>query len=332
MGFKPDNKQLSEWYLLLSQQLDAGITLSQAIQLTDTISGQNRADLVTHLDEGMDPAEVFERYAPWMPPTDRKLIAAANASGKLPEVLTNLSIRRTAMHENIQRAISSCIYPIVVVHMAALVTPIFTLIDFTTHTGSLTFHPDRYLASVSTALGITWALIIAAGAMLKQNNPRALSLFPIIRHYSVLQSIADFSSLLSSFLKAGVTVDIAWMEAGTVSRDKALADYADKIALEAREGTPPSKMLNPKASPLPPEFISLYVSGEQTGQLDKNLDLLARLFQEKANLKLKQASEWYPIMIFLCVAVYVGFGLVRFYTQYLDLLMSIIRPGHRVGM
>jgi len=279
----------------------------------------------------MDTAEVFERFAPWMPGTDRRIIAAAHQSGKLPEVLRTLSERRLAIAENVQRGVSACIYPIFIVHLAALVTPIFDLIDFTTVQGSVTFHPDRYLSAALTAIGIAWVLIAIAGAFLKQNNPRVLAWLPIIRNYSALQSIADFAALLSAFLKAGATFDVAWHEAGEACRDPRLMEYADRIAAQAREGTPPGALLNPKDTPLPPEFISLYISGEQTGQLDKNLDLLTRLFQEKANLKLKQASEWYPIAIFLCVAVYVGWGIVRFYMSYLDLLMSIIRPGHKVG-
>jgi general secretion pathway protein F/type IV pilus assembly protein PilC len=146
-----------------------------------------------------------------------------------------------------------------------------------------------------------------------------------------MQSYADFATLLGSFLKAGATFELAWREAGESSQDSRLGDYACRIADGARDGVPPGKMLNPKETYFPPEFISLYISGEQTGQLEKNLDLLARLFQEKANLKLKQASEWYPIVVFLCVAVYVGWGIVRFYNQYLDLLMSILRPGHTLG-
>ena len=234
------------------------------------------------------------------------------------------------MHENIQRGIGATIYPIFIVHLAALVTPVFSLVEFTTG-GNLIMHVDRYVPQVVAAIGIAWALIILVGTLLRQNNPRVLAYFPIIRNYSKLQAIADFAALISSFLKAGATFEVAWGEAGSSSRDPRLAEYAQKIADSARNGIAPGSLLNPKQGPLPPEFVSLYISGEQTGQLEKNLDLLSTLFQEKANLKLKQASEWYPIFIFLCVAVYVGYGIVKFYTQYLDLLMSIVRPGHKVG-
>lgn len=325
-----NNKQLAEWYLLLGQQISAGITLAQAVQLTDGLSAGNRLDIVSALEQGTEAVEVFERYAPWMPATDRKLIAAAMQSGRLPEVLTTLSVRRNAVHENIQKGISATIYPIFIVHLAAIVTPIFTLMEFTM-SGNVILHWERYVPQVTMAIGIAWALIVIIGLLLKQNNPKVLGMFPIIRHYSQLQSISDFASILSSFIKAGATFEVAWVEAGTASRDPELLAYAERIAANVRGGVAPGAMLNPKDGILPPEFVSLYISGEQTGQLDRNLDLLAILFQEKANLKLKQASEWYPIFIFLGVAVYVGFGIVKFYSQYLDLLMSIIRPGHKAG-
>lgn len=325
-----NNKQLAQWYLLLAQQLEAGITLAQAVRLSGVIPERHSLAIAQALESGMEAAEAFERYAPWMPVIDRRLIAAANQAGKLPEVLTGLSIRRNEMHEQLQRAVSATIYPIFIVHLAALVTPIFSLIEFT-QSGSLNIHLDRYLPQVFTAIGIAWALIIFVGTLLRQNNPQVLKVFPIIRTYSQLQAIADFASLLNSFLKAGATFEIAWREAGEASRDGRLREYADMISNQARGGVAPGTLLNPKTGPLPTEFVSLYVSGEQTGQLEKNLDLLSRLFQEKANLKLKQASEWYPIVIFLCVAAYVGYGIVKFYMQYLDLIMSIIRPGHKVG-
>ncbi len=320
------NKQLSEWYILLAQQLEAGITLAQAIQLADGIPSRDRYDLVRALEEGMETAEVLERYAPWVPLTDRKLIAAATQSGKLSEVFRSLSERRNAIHENIQRGVSACIYPIFIVHLAALVTPVFQLLEFT-RMGDLVLHWDAYIPQVITALAVAWIIIAFAAILLKQNNPHVLAYLPIISNYSKLQSITDFAATLSAFLKAGATFDVAWHEAGISCRDSRILDYADRVAAHAREGISPGSILTPKEAPLPPEFISLYISGEQTGQLDQNLDLLTRLFQEKANLKLKQASEWYPIFIFLGVAAYVGYGIVKFYTSYLDLLMSIIKPG-----
>ncbi|GEM_PF-2190798 len=322
-----DNKQLSEWYLLISQQIEAGVTLSQAVMLAGYLDDRTRDQIVTHLEAGMDAAEVFQNFAPWIPATDQKLISAAQASGRLPEVLSAISVRRMNIHENVKKAVNSCYYPIFIVHLAAFVTPIFNLFEINFHSGSFTLHPERYLPIVINALLIAWGIIITAAVLLRQNNPRVLSVFPIIRQYSVLQSISDFAALMSAFLKAGATAETAWLEAGGASSDPNLRQYSEEISLKAKQGYPPGGELNPKESPLPPEFISLYVSGEQTGQLDKNLDLLAKLFQEKANLKLKQASEFYPMIIFLGVAVYVGFGLVRFYNQYLDLLLSIIKPG-----
>lgn len=320
-----NNKELSEWYLLLSQQLDAGITLAEAIQLSGMLSSANRIDIVNALENGMNAEEVFERYASWMPKTDRALIAAANSSGKLPETLANLAVRRQSMHENISKATGATVYPIFVTHLAAIVTPIFNLLDFESGKGEVVFQFDQYIPGVLQALGIAWALIIIAAMLLRQNNPQVLKLFPILRKYSSLQAVSDLAGLLSSFIKAGATIDLAWAEAGKASRDSRIARFTKHIAQAARSGTPPSMLLNPKDKTLPAEFTSLYISGEQTGALDKNLDLLSRLFQEKANIKLSAASKAYPMAIFLAVAVYVGWGIANFYMQYLDLLMSIIK-------
>jgi general secretion pathway protein F/type IV pilus assembly protein PilC len=322
MSVKISNKALSEWYLLLSQQIEAGVTLSQAVQLSGVLSPTNRHDIVNALDGGMDTVEVFERFAPWMPTTDRALIAAANAAGKLPETLANLASRRASMSENISRAIGATIYPIFIVHLAAFVTPIFQLIDMT-H-GNLTFHPEAYFRYVGASLGVAWTLIIIAAILLRQNNPKVMGFFPVLRHYSVLQAYSDFAGMLGAFLKAGTTHETAWHAAGEASRDDRLKELGRNIGNAARNGVRPSTLLNPKG-PLPAEFVSLYVSGEQTGQLEKNLDLLTTLFQEKANQKLQAASKFYPIVIFLAVAVYVGWGIVNFYMSYLDILMNIMK-------
>jgi type II secretory pathway component PulF len=326
MAQKLSNKALSQWYLMLSQQIESGVTLSQAVQLSGILTPTNRRDIVEALEGGMDAVEVFERYAPWMPQTDRALIAAANAAGKLPETLTNLSARRLAVSENIAQAIGATIYPIFIVHLAAFVTPIFQLIDLKSGGGNMTLHLEKYLPCVGAALGVAWTLIIIAAILLRQNNPKIMGFFPILRHYSILQAYADFGGLLSAFFKAGATSEKAWEAAGNASRDERLRELGERVSAAARDGVAPSTLLDPRG-PLPTEFVSLYVSGEQTGQLDKNLDLLAKIFQEKANLKLQAASKFYPILIFLGVAVYVGYGIVSFYVSYLDTLMSILKPN-----
>jgi general secretion pathway protein F/type IV pilus assembly protein PilC len=76
----------------------------------------------------------------------------------------------------------------------------------------------------------------------------------------------------------------------------------------------------------PPDFVSLYQTGETTAQLEQNLFRLAELNQERANTSLKVVSLLYPGLALVGVIILVGYNLISFYSGYLNMLGDLSAP------
>ena len=73
----------------------------------------------------------------------------------------------------------------------------------------------------------------------------------------------------------------------------------------------------------PELFRSLYATGEVSGQLDLTLQRLHRHYEEQAGQKFQNLAAWTPKLLFMAVAIGIGYQVVHFYTGYFDQLNKI---------
>ncbi len=319
------HKNLSRWYLQTAQNLDAGITFSQALKSAGGAPIKDVTAMAQQLQDGLSIDEMLKNAPRWLPEADRYLISAAGTSGRIPDALNKLSERHKLAAENISKTIFATLYPLGVLHLGAIIFPVLDLIEFS-ESGSMQFHFEAYFGNVLMFLGPLWLILGAIIFLTRRRSPvifyimRAL---PGLKGYSKAKSLADFSFALESFLFAGAPVAESWFASGMVSGDPTLQKASIEITRQIKSGQPPGNYLS-QHNVFPEEFVTLYKTGEQTGRLDANLLLLTKQFQEQAEKSLSVASAWYPKLIFLVIAIYAGIKMMDFYSQYLGGILKMI--------
>ncbi len=319
------HKNLSRWYLQTGQNLDAGISIGQAMQSAGGAPAEDVTVMAQQLQAGLSVDEVFKNAPSWLPQADRFLISAAGTSGRIPDALKKLSERHKLAAENISRTIFATLYPLGVLHFGALLFPILDLVEFS-ESGSMQFHPEDYLRNVLVFLLPLWAILGTIIFLSRRRSPIIFHLMrtlPGLRGYSKSKSLADFSFALESFLYAGAPMAESWFASGMVSGDPNVQNASLQITNQIKTGQPPGNYLT-QYKVFPDEFVTLYRTGEQTGRLDANLLLLNRQYQEKADKSLSVASTWYPKLIFLIIAIYAGIKMMAFYSQYLGGILKML--------
>ena len=319
------HKKLANWYLQGGQNLDAGLPLASALQSEGGPPPKDLAALAGRLQSGESVEKVLETAPEWLPKADRLLIAAAAESGKLPDTLRKLSQKHTQTARNIGKAVFATLYPLGVLHFGIFLFPVFNLVEFT-DSGGMQFHIEDYFRNVLLFLLPLWVVTGLFIFLAKQDSREIaflMRVLPGLRGYRKSQGIADFAFALEAFLRAGAPIAKSWAAAGEISRQPDLVKASQIISDKIKAGEAPGKHLV-GLEVFPPDFSSYYQTGEETGQLDTNLALLNRQYQEKADKSLALSSFWYPKLIFVLLAFYAAFKILAFYSQYLQGVLKLI--------
>ncbi|MEO6002461.1 MAG: type II secretion system F family protein [Opitutus sp.] len=318
------HRRLSAWYHQLAQQLEAGLSLVEALQLSrgSGLPSKRLAEMSAAILAGGTVDDALRAAGEWLPLADRLFLSAAATAGRMPRTLHVLSDRHAALGAAKLRVVIGCIYPVVLVHVGLLLLPVVRMIDWEK---GFTWDLAAYGRGVCLTIGPLWVVALIIWALVKGENPHVATLsrmLPVVGTYVRAQSLSDFAFGLGNFLEAGVPIDQAWATAALVSRSPALQSAAEKIGEAIARGEPPGPKLG--AWPcFPPDFIALYRSGEISGQLEQNLLRLAAVSQDEAQRALKLATVVYPGVVFLTVAVGVGYFVISIYSGYLKMLTGL---------
>lgn len=310
-------KNLARWYRETSQHLRAGVPLPRALEMAGGVPGRARRQLADRLRAGDTIRSVLGRWGDWLPEVDRQVLISAAESGRMTETLGTLASQRDFVAKQAARALGAAIYPLFVVHFAILMLPVYLL---------LTVGTDAYLRVVLPVILPFWAFmaVLVWSVRRRQRWVRGLMLLiPLLRGHAKHQAIADLCSALSGYVTAGQTIDIAWAGAAEACGDRRLSRLAGKVAENARLGVPPGEQIVDSRI-LPEDFISLYQTGERTGQLEENLNYLWQMYSEKAAGKLTTAGLMYPKLLMIAVGIGIGYVVITAYSGYLDSIMEMM--------
>jgi type II secretory pathway component PulF len=311
------HRRLASWYFQLGQSLEAGIPLLEVLAAPGGPSPRERAAMVERLRDGSALAEELAGAAAWLPGPDVHLLTAGAASGRLPAICRRLS----AHHENVARltgrAVLATLYPLAVLHLGAVLMPLKYLV-----LGS----PLEFARQVSVVLVPLW-LVGGAAAVLLLRHPglsrRVCSLLPGVAGYQRERDLAVLATVLEGYVAAGVSVGTAWAAATQATGAPGLIALGERAVAEVEAGREPGRILGLEPL-LPAEFAQTYRTGEQSGRLDEGLAWLIRRHSEAAERKLTHVSIWYPQLALLLVAAWVGVGVVRMYSDYLNDILKML--------
>jgi type II secretory pathway component PulF len=313
--------QRAEFYHQLNQFTSAGIPIVRALEQIQRSPPAHsfRAPLQRLLDElakGATLAGSLERLD-WLPALDLALIGAGEQSGRLDTCFRLLADYYNDRARVIKQVISQLIYPVGLIHLAALIFLIVLPFAASQFNASLLFLFAKAALILSPLYGAAALLVYATQSKHGENWRARIEAFlrrvPILgkaRHFLALSRLA---AALEALISAGVNIFEAWDLAATASGSPALRRAVAAWKPQVVAGQMPSEAV--RLCPLFPEtFANLYASGEISGKLDESLRHLNRLYNEDGTRKLNAFATWMPRLVYLLVVLMIAYKIIQFWT------------------
>jgi len=317
------HKQLASWYAQLSQHLEAGVVLADALRWCEGPPVKSRRALADRIQNGDTIESALRGVESRLPQADRCFLIAAAETGKLPSALHNLADRHERTGASQLKVMLGLLYPLGVFHLAALLLPVIRMIDY-----NIGFQWDtlEYVTQVLALLVPVWALIGFIYYLAHSDHPllpRLLRCLPLLRKYSRMQALSDIAYSLATFIAAGVPAPNAWRLAVRLSNDPRFALVLQRLEPVFAQGGEPAEVLQ-QFKCFPPEFRTAYQTGAKNGKLDSNLMQAGRQFQQQANTAMTLAAVVYPSLMFAIVATIIIVTIFRVYGNYLNIFSDFL--------
>jgi len=233
---------------------------------------------------------------------DLMLIKSAEHSAELPSCLKMLSNWYELKNRLKRIFISRCILSGIVLHLAIFIPSLVPLI-----LGKIS--TSEYLIKITTTLGTIYFLI-AIPLILYRTTPNTgifrrildtlILKIPVlglgIRHLSISRYCKGFNMLY----KAGIPIAQCAAQATELTGNVVIADIFKGSVASTEAGNMAYEGFSRK---LPLEYLNIWQTGEETGELDKMSAKIAEISGDRAELLLTEFAKWLPRIIYAIICI-----------------------------
>lgn len=321
--------QRANFYFQLASLLSAGVPIIQALEMTRGKSNGSYAwniGVITNaLQQGATLGDSLHATGDWLPLFDRALLDAGERSGRLDSSFQKLGDYYTERASMLREIISGMAYPLFVLHLAVFVFPTGYLTRLFLANGVQEFVIQKLSVLLPFYLLVAffvYAFQGSRGEAWRALLERFTNGLPLIGSARRDLAMARLSGAMEALLSAGVNIIQAWSLAANSTASARIKSAVSAAIPKMEAGVPPSETLH-QSTVFPELFRSLYTTGEMSGQLDTTLRRLRNHYDEQATLKLRNIANWTPKLAFLCVALGVGYSIIKFYMGYFEQINQI---------
>ena len=312
----------------LSALTKAGLPLVHAISTVRQQCSQkslNRImeDVESNLTrDAMSLAESFSRYPQVFDAVYTGLVRSGEASGNLPEVLSNLANQLAKSAKLKGQVLSAFIYPAflalagstaIFILMAFVIPKFITLFDSFEQELPI---PTRVLIAVAGFTKVWWPLLLAGMVVLavlvvavlrrpasRLRFDRLLLRIPVVGDVLLKVEVARISQTLSSLIHGGIHVVDALRVTESVTHNLAVRATFGRIRSKVSAGQPLALAFE-QAALYPVMLINLLRTGEETGELPEMLQEVETIYTEECDRSLEAAVRVLePVLIVIMGAI-----------------------------
>jgi type II secretory pathway component PulF len=335
----------------LAHLLKAGMTLDEGLSILEKRLKQPKLQQMTHglhqaLVDGRSFSQALRDFPRVFPPIYVNLVAAGEASGALPEILTRLVEHLMQMKNLRDRVQQALIYPaflalagvgLVVIFITFMVPQ---LVGFMAQTGGTLPFATRILLDFNHALTSYWwvGAVLAIGAVIgfrafvrtdegRTAWDRFRLMVPgygrVLRH----RYYAQFSRTLGTLMENGVPllkgIDLVAEIAGN--------RYLEVKMMEARRAVIDGATLSTALTAqnlFPDLFTDMMAVGEQTGHFAQTMQTIADIYERELDRTVNTISTLIPPVIIVLIAVVVGLVVYSILSAVFEMTHSLqVKPG-----
>ncbi|MBW7990483.1 MAG: hypothetical protein FVQ84_10765 [Planctomycetes bacterium] len=293
-------------YHNLAVLLDAGVpTLKSLNIISEGLKGRLKiifSNLSESVSKGNTFADSMAKHPKAFARLDLMLVKSAEVSGELPNCFKMLSNWHEFKNRLKRIFISRCILSFMLFHIVVVIVPLLSLI-----LGKITTF--EFLTKIAIALGSLY-LLIAIPLTLYRSTPNtgifrrlldALILrIPIlglgIRQLSICRYCRGFNMLY----KAGVPIAQCAAQATELTGNLIIADIFKGAMASIEAGNTAYEGFSRK---LPLDYLNIWQTGEEIGELDKMSGKIAEISGDRAELLLTEFAKWLPRLFYAMICV-----------------------------
>lgn len=313
----------------LADLLDAGLQLEQSLRVLEERQQDKSIKHVAgilreEIREGARFSVALKKASPSFDSLYRNLVAAGEASGALPEILSRLAVNQKQLLNLQQRTVSAMIYPAVVMLFCVVLLVVFSTVlmplltklikkggqELPLVTEILIMFTDFINAwwwlmlIIAVVAGIAFKMIIGTKSgrlwwdKAKLNAP---AIGPVISG----RFFAQFAHSMSNLINNGVPLlnALKLLQRGTTN--KHLQGQFNHVVDDVGEGISLSRALEKKTDS-PASLVDRVAIGEQSGELGKAFAKAAVKYDEELDIHIKRLTTLLPMIMLIFVALIVG--------------------------
>jgi len=290
----------------LAVLLDAGLPIIKSIDtVSEGLKGHLRViffKIGESISQGNTFADSMAKYPKVFAKMDLMLVKSAELSGELPNCFKMLSDWYEFKTRIKGILISGLILPILIFHIMVFIVPLPSMA-----LGQLSI--TEYLIKVGKVLGLLY-LIIGIPLTLYYSTPNT-GIFRRLLDYLILRipilgqavrqvSISRYCRGFNMLYKAGVPIADCAAQAPELTGNLVIYDLFKGGA----EATKAGKMTYEGFShSLPLDYLNIWQTGEQIGELDKMADKIAEIAGDRAELLFTEFAKWLPRFLYALVCI-----------------------------
>ncbi|MDR3688392.1 MAG: type II secretion system F family protein [Fimbriimonas sp.] len=318
-------KELAFFFRQLSTMLHAGVPIVQSVTTLATQAQSQKLGVILremsgHINAGRKMSEGMQRYPEVFNPVMLSLIRAGEQAGFLDEALGVVAdyIDREIELRNLYRRLT---------FMPKLEIGASILIVIAANMIISSMGKQGGLWSPLTE-PLTWVflgpLIVVtflffrvglANPRIRHNWDVVVSKTPYIGTTVKQMSMAKFGRAFGALHRGGVPLS----KSLTLSADACGNEYLRSKMYTARgrmeEGVGVTETLRDTQA-FSPIVIDMVATGETTGNLDQMLTKMSEFYEQEATTRATQTAQVVGVVLFLCVAIYIGYVVINFWSGY----------------
>lgn len=297
--------RLAQAYYDLSVMIDAGVPILRSLDIV--VEGRQGylkrvlAQIRASISQGSDLTGALAEHRNVFPEMDRMLIEAAETSGSLGLSFKMLSQWHEFVHRITRRMIMGLIYPFLILHIAAFVFGLPSMI-----LGKITV--QEYVLGalrILMFLYIPTAVVIACLRARQRVPLLGLPLdfialrIPILNQAVYHMSVCRYAKAFAMMYGAGVPLTEVTERATRATGNAIVARLFAGGAESVRAG---GLAWEGYSKRLPPQYLHLLQIGEETGELDRTAEKVAEIAGDRADLYFTAFARWLPVFVYIIIA------------------------------
>jgi type IV pilus assembly protein PilC len=251
-------------------------------------------------------------------PLEVSIVRASERGGRLEQACAYLADYFATLDRTRSSLISGSLYPVFIFHLAIFLLALPRVIISGGGASGYLWATVGLLLALYAALAMAGAVAVAAlrSASNSEIVDRLIGLIPLIGGVRRNFALARFCMTLDLQLEAGVNVMDSLEGAGAASQSALLKSAAAQGLVQVRRGERLGTALESTGA-FPWDFARGLRIAEEAGGLDRELRRLSVEYQQRAEQRAAALSDWGSKVIYLAVVLYLGWQIVRLYSDVL---------------